>query len=110
MCNAPPLFSHFLTVQIVDDVLNLARADYVNYTLALGVVQYLENETNYIPWLAALNNLNFVSTRLSAENLTLYQVSDSWNDGENNQQNTCESCESECDCFKTGNYRCTCRR
>lgn len=63
--------------QIVDDVLNLARADYVNYTLALGVVQYLENETNYIPWLSALNNLNFVSLRLSGENLTLYEVSDS---------------------------------
>lgn len=61
-------------VQIVDDVLNLARADYVNYTLALETVQYLEKESNYIPWLAALNNLAYVYRRIEAKDLGEYKV------------------------------------
>lgn len=45
-------------------MLNLARADYANYTLALETVQYLEKEAHYIPWLAALNNLGYVYRRI----------------------------------------------
>lgn len=51
----------------------MARADYVNYWQALSIVQYLEKEENYIPWLAAFNNLLYVSRRIPAANLNKYK-------------------------------------
>ncbi|NXE81336.1 AMPN Aminopeptidase, partial [Cochlearius cochlearius] len=45
--------------QIIDDAFNLARAKYVNVTLALSTTQFLSQETEYIPWEAALNNLHY---------------------------------------------------
>ncbi|GAB0194319.1 aminopeptidase N [Grus japonensis] len=45
--------------QIIDDAFNLARAKYVNVTLALSTTRFLSNETAYMPWEAALNNLNY---------------------------------------------------
>ncbi|XP_063268446.1 aminopeptidase N [Prinia subflava] len=45
--------------QIIDDAFNLARAKYVNVTLALDTTRFLSQETEYIPWQAALNNLQY---------------------------------------------------
>ncbi|XP_066541158.1 alanyl (membrane) aminopeptidase-like b [Hoplias malabaricus] len=45
--------------QLIDDAFNLARAKYINVTLALNTTKYLKNETEYIPWESALNNLRF---------------------------------------------------
>lgn len=45
--------------QLIDDAFNLARAKYVNVTLALRTTKYLLNETEYIPWESALNNLQY---------------------------------------------------
>ncbi|XP_054243768.1 aminopeptidase N [Indicator indicator] len=45
--------------QIIDDAFNLARANYVNVTLALNTTRFLSQETEYIPWAAALNNLQY---------------------------------------------------
>ncbi|NXK97688.1 AMPN Aminopeptidase, partial [Formicarius rufipectus] len=45
--------------QIIDDAFNLARAKYVNVTLALSTTRFLSQETAYIPWKAALNNLHY---------------------------------------------------
>ncbi|NXI97345.1 AMPN Aminopeptidase, partial [Psophia crepitans] len=45
--------------QIIDDAFNLARAKYVNVTLALSTTRFLSNETAYMPWEAALNNLQY---------------------------------------------------
>ncbi|NXY79389.1 AMPN Aminopeptidase, partial [Glareola pratincola] len=45
--------------QIVDDAFNLARAKYVNVTLALSTTRFLSKETEYMPWEAALNNLQY---------------------------------------------------
>ncbi|NWH84641.1 AMPN Aminopeptidase, partial [Aegithalos caudatus] len=45
--------------QIIDDAFNLARAKYVNVTLALNTTQFLSQETEYMPWQAALNNLQY---------------------------------------------------
>lgn len=59
--------------QIIDDVLNLARAEYVEYYQALSIAQYLENEENYIPWLAAFNNLVYISRRLPSDGLMKYK-------------------------------------
>ncbi|NXH15706.1 AMPN Aminopeptidase, partial [Bucco capensis] len=46
--------------QIIDDAFNLARAQYVNVTLALSTTRFLSQETAYIPWAAALNNLQYL--------------------------------------------------
>lgn len=40
--------------QIVDDSLNLAQANRVDYGMAFGILQYLSRETDHIPW-AAVN-------------------------------------------------------
>ena len=50
--------------QIIDDALNLARAGLLDYNLALGVTSYLNKETEYIPWKAALSGFGYVRTML----------------------------------------------
>ncbi|NWI25638.1 AMPN Aminopeptidase, partial [Sula dactylatra] len=45
--------------QIIDDAFNLARAKYINVTVALRTTQFLSQETAYMPWEAALNNLHY---------------------------------------------------
>ncbi|NXJ20581.1 AMPN Aminopeptidase, partial [Dicrurus megarhynchus] len=45
--------------QIIDDAFNLARAKYVSVTLALNTTRFLSRETAYMPWQAALNNLQY---------------------------------------------------
>ncbi|NXL72438.1 AMPN Aminopeptidase, partial [Leptocoma aspasia] len=45
--------------QIIDDAFNLARAKYVNVTLALKTTRFLSQETEYMPWQAALSNLQY---------------------------------------------------
>nr|CAD7396260.1 unnamed protein product [Timema cristinae] len=50
--------------QLLDDVFNLARAGFVDYTLVLQMVKYLERETDYVPWYAAFNGLNYVDKRM----------------------------------------------
>ncbi|NWV98288.1 AMPN Aminopeptidase, partial [Machaerirhynchus nigripectus] len=45
--------------QIIDDAFNLARAKYVSVTLALNTTRFLSRERAYMPWQAALNNLQY---------------------------------------------------
>lgn len=45
--------------QIIDDAFNLARAQQVSVTLALNTTRFLSGETAYMPWQAALNNLQY---------------------------------------------------
>ncbi|XP_042874237.1 aminopeptidase N-like [Penaeus japonicus] len=52
--------------QVMDDALNLARAGQLKYETALGLNAYLAKENDYIPWQAALNNLEYLETMLSA--------------------------------------------
>lgn len=53
--------------QIVDDLFNLARAGLVKYDAALEILDYLQNETEYVPWLAAVNGLSLLSRRIHHE-------------------------------------------
>lgn len=41
--------------QLVDDSLNLAQANRIDYGIAFGILQYLSRETDHIPW-AAVND------------------------------------------------------
>ncbi|XP_041320991.1 aminopeptidase N isoform X1 [Pyrgilauda ruficollis] len=45
--------------QIIDDAFNLARAKYISVTLALNTTRFLSQETEYMPWQAALSNLKY---------------------------------------------------
>ncbi|NWW23793.1 AMPN Aminopeptidase, partial [Falcunculus frontatus] len=45
--------------QIIDDAFNLARAKYINVTLALSTTRFLSRERAYMPWQAALSNLQY---------------------------------------------------
>lgn len=44
--------------QIVDDVMNFAIDGHVDFDVALGVLMYLRQETDYLPWAAAVNYLD----------------------------------------------------
>nr|XP_053651337.1 aminopeptidase N-like isoform X1 [Cherax quadricarinatus] len=51
--------------QIIDDAMNLARADQVAYDTALEVYNYLGQETEYVPWATAINNLAYLKDMFS---------------------------------------------
>lgn len=55
--------------QIVDDLFNLARANKVQYTLALNIASYLSKETSYYPWYAAFSGYDFLLRRVGDSKL-----------------------------------------
>lgn len=44
--------------QLIDDVMTLASDNYISYGIALSLLKYLERETEYMPWRAALNHFD----------------------------------------------------
>lgn len=50
--------------QLLDDYLNLARADMVPYAQALSLTKYLVHETDYLPWAAASTALDYIDQML----------------------------------------------
>ncbi|KAK9737306.1 Peptidase M1 N-terminal domain [Popillia japonica] len=52
--------------QIVDDILNLARANKVEYPLALNVTAFLEKEVSYYPWYSAFQAFLFLRRRIDS--------------------------------------------
>lgn len=48
---------------LVDDLLNLARADLLNYKTALNGLQYIRRETKYLPFKSALSGLTYLDQR-----------------------------------------------
>lgn len=55
--------------QIIDDLLNLARADYVNYDTALSATKYLSKEENHLPWKAFFNAVAFLNQRFDGHEI-----------------------------------------
>ncbi|XP_064088444.1 aminopeptidase N-like isoform X2 [Macrobrachium nipponense] len=51
--------------QIIDDALDLARAGQLSYSTALSIIAYLAKETEYIPWVATLNNMGYLDGMFS---------------------------------------------
>ena len=62
--NAIPNIDRLNRAQMIDDIMNLARAGKVDYNLALTLLQYLTIEDDYIPWKAASMSLEFLHKRL----------------------------------------------
>jgi len=50
--------------QILDDALNLAKSGHLDYKTALSLTGYLNKETEYIPWTAALNGISYIDKML----------------------------------------------
>ncbi|XP_055602737.1 aminopeptidase N-like [Uranotaenia lowii] len=50
--------------QLLDDAFNLARADLLDMSLVLKMMRYLKHETDYVPWAAANNVLNYLYAKL----------------------------------------------
>ncbi|KAK6617703.1 hypothetical protein RUM44_005291 [Polyplax serrata] len=48
-------------VQIIDDLLDLARSGDIPYERALEATGYLRRETHFLPWKAALSNFDFIT-------------------------------------------------
>lgn len=49
--------------QIIDDLFNLARANYIQYETLMRALQYLTRETHHLPWKAFFNGLSYVYER-----------------------------------------------
>jgi len=52
--------SRLSRAQLLDDSLNLARANLLDYDLALNLTRYLVKEREYIPWLSGLKSLSYI--------------------------------------------------
>ena len=50
--------------QIIDDYLNLARANVTSYITAMELTRYLKHERDYAPWTAASVALEYVDIML----------------------------------------------
>lgn len=74
---------------LLDDAFNLARAGYVDYSIPFDLARYLTRETEYEPWVAAVNNFNFLNHILaySPQVQQLFQVSDYFSNATNRFQN-----------------------
>lgn len=51
--------------QLIDDSIHLARADKLNYSIAFEIMNYLKNESDYIPWASASRGFNFFNLLVS---------------------------------------------
>lgn len=61
---------HVNRAQIVEDVLNLARANYVTYTLALNATKYIINEDHYLPWKGLFNEFLYLTKRFEGHKIS----------------------------------------
>ncbi len=50
---------------LLNDAFNLARAGELSQAIALDITLYLSNETDYVPWQAAINALGYLEDMLS---------------------------------------------
>lgn len=48
---------HVNRAQLIDDSFQLARANKIDYGIALGIMKYLKDETDYVPWESAYSGI-----------------------------------------------------
>ncbi|XP_011643165.1 putative aminopeptidase-2 [Pogonomyrmex barbatus] len=59
---------------LIDDLMNLARANYTSYKTVISATMYLQRETNYFPWRAFFNNLPYLEKRFAGRDIeSLYK-------------------------------------
>ncbi|KAK2581484.1 hypothetical protein KPH14_005150 [Odynerus spinipes] len=57
---------------LIDDLMNLARAGYVNYDLLFSATEYLEVEQHYLPWRAFFNGLKYLDRKFEGQDIYKY--------------------------------------
>lgn len=63
----PTLFGNINPInraQLLDDALNLARAELLSYDIAMNVTHYLSNELEYLPWRSAFTAFSYLDSML----------------------------------------------
>lgn len=55
---------HINRAQLVDDVLNLARANLLEYETVFDLIRYLKNERDFLPWSSANAGLGYLNRLL----------------------------------------------
>ncbi|KAM3940520.1 glutamyl aminopeptidase [Leptodactylus fuscus] len=56
---------------LIDDVFSLARAEKLDYDVALNLTKYLKNEKDYLPWVRAISGLSYLMDMLENDD-TIY--------------------------------------
>ncbi|CAB3221064.1 unnamed protein product [Arctia plantaginis] len=64
--NNRTLIHEYNRAQIVNDVFQYARADIMDYSRALNILSFLQYETDYAPWAAALTGFSWLRNRLQS--------------------------------------------
>lgn len=54
--------------QILSDALELAKVGQLDYSVALSLTEYLDKETEYIPWVSALSGLSHLNMMMKRNN------------------------------------------
>lgn len=54
----------FNRAQLVDDILNLARANIKDYSSVFRLLEYLKKEQNFVPWASASSGLRYLQRQL----------------------------------------------
>ncbi|KAL2717324.1 putative aminopeptidase-2 [Vespula squamosa] len=52
---------------LIDDLMNLARAGYVDYGLVFSATEYLQHEKDYLPWRAFFNGLTYLHNKFEGK-------------------------------------------
>ncbi|XP_052084017.1 aminopeptidase N-like [Mytilus californianus] len=52
---------------LIGDALNLARAQTIDYEVALNMTTYLKNEEKYVPWRAFVDSIEFIKGMISKQ-------------------------------------------
>lgn len=59
----------FNRAQLIDDSFNLARADIIDYNIVFEIMNYLEKETDYIPWASTITVNTLLNRRITGTNI-----------------------------------------
>lgn len=51
--------------QIMNDAFNLARANLLDYDIVLNLTQYLERESEYLPWSTTFSSISYISEMMA---------------------------------------------
>lgn len=50
--------------QIIDDLFNLAKVNFVDYNLVIRATQYLQNEVDVVPWYSVKKGFEYLLNRM----------------------------------------------
>lgn len=50
--------------QIIDDLFNLAKVNFVDYNLVMRATQYLQNEVDVVPWYSVKKGFEYLLNRM----------------------------------------------